>query len=153
MKMHHDMPRVTPVPDSTRDSVHVLHWVPGYLDSDGVGKWELQTLAVYNSGDHQVLGRLEGKPRDAGAAMLGAWAAQKLGFAVILEQAGNATIRSASLRPLSVHRSREPVWYVRRASCLTSSSSPQRDMPGEPQQVRGAYDALPGKTGRKRGTR
>lgn len=104
-----------PGPGADTGPAHVLHWVPGYLTSDGCGSWELQPAAAYQAGEPGGTDPDYDAPRDAPAGDLATWAAGQLGYPVDLE-AGSATILAASLRPLSVHAGREPVYYVRPAA-------------------------------------
>jgi hypothetical protein len=94
---------------------HVLHWVPGYLNSDGLGGWELQDTAAYDAGEPGGSGPKLNVPRDTAAAGIAPWVAALLGYPVQLDP-DSTRIVTASLRPLSVHIGTEPLYYVRPAT-------------------------------------
>jgi hypothetical protein len=108
--------RATAEPAQTAPT-HVLHWVPGWLNSDGLSLWELQDAAAYIAGEpyNGSDPQLYDWPRDAADYDLAIWVIGQLGYPVDLEPA-IASIRAVSLRPVSVHADREPIYYVRPAS-------------------------------------
>lgn len=103
-----------PGPGAPTGPTSVLHWVPGYLCSDGLGCWELQAATAYEAGEPGGGDPQHDAPRDASAGDLALWAAAQLGYPVDLE-ASSAGIRSVTLRPLSIHAGQEPVYYIRPA--------------------------------------
>jgi len=107
-------PTATPERGTAGKPAHVLHWVPGYLNSDGCGTWELQDAAAYacEPGGQDPA---HDAPRDAAPGDLAAWAAGQLGYPVELE-AFSARIRAVTLRPLSIHAGAEPAYHVRPAA-------------------------------------
>jgi hypothetical protein len=104
-----------PGPGAATGPAHVLHWVPGYLSSDGLGCWELQAAGAYEAGEPGGSDPQHDAPRDAPASGLALWVAAQLGYPVDLE-ASSAGIRSVTLRPLSIHADTEPLYYVRPAA-------------------------------------
>lgn len=44
-------PAAAPERYAATGPAHVLHWVPGYLNSDGLGCWELQDAADYEASE------------------------------------------------------------------------------------------------------
>lgn len=104
-----------PGPGAAAGPASVLHWVPGYLNSDGLSCWELQDAAAYEAGEPGGSDPQHDAPRDAPASDLALWVAAQLGYPVDLE-ASSAAIGSVTLRPLSIHAGREPVYYVRPAA-------------------------------------
>jgi hypothetical protein len=93
------------------EPTHVLHWVPGYLNSDGQGCWDLQDAAGYERGDGGAGCPRTYDTRDAGAAVLTGWVCAQLGYTVELEEA-RAWVWSVTPFQLRLNAGREPVWYV-----------------------------------------
>jgi hypothetical protein len=88
-------------------ATHILHW--------GDGRWELQSIAGYASGDPQTDPEwtLEGEPRDIDAADFTEWMSGLTGFPVDVEQSVTriTTTRVTCRRALEWNRE-EPVWLV-----------------------------------------
>jgi hypothetical protein len=105
--------RSTTAPERGTDArpTHVLHWVPGYLNSAGCGSWELQAAADYEAGKPGGSDPGYDAPRDAPADSLALWVAGQLGSPAELELA-YATLATAGVAPLNVHVGKEPVYYV-----------------------------------------
>lgn len=108
-------PVLEPAPGAVAAPTHVLHWVPGYLSSDGLGCWELQDVTAYEAGEPGGSGPQLNVPRDMAAADIAPWVASLLGYPVELDP-DSTQIATASLRPLSVHIGTEPLYYVRPAT-------------------------------------
>jgi hypothetical protein len=89
---------------------HILHWVPGYLNSDGNGLWELQHLADYAAGLTQLHPgwRLEDEPRDIDAADFTGWIAGLVGCPVTVQPWANRVTCWRHLR----FRRREPAFLI-----------------------------------------
>jgi len=109
-------------PPAAAPATHVLHWVPGYLNSDGSSCWELQGAADYEAGQPSGRDPELDAPRDEPVSSLALWVTAQLGHPVEMSLA-HTTITTGAISPLNVHIAREPVYYVRPANAAAPAAS------------------------------